>query len=249
MISTIIEFISEIYDYQTAGCFLFEPPVRDFVNFIKFLALILVLAVGLLIACFGLAVLFIVCCYAYYKCSARAQPTTLISTNFMAEVSAIRDVRRVRRLLAEEPVAANRENDLGIFPLIFACEFSCPKVVQILLNAGADVNVHSPVNGLTPLMCVARRTQDIDFQIRHYLGYGNDTRGIERFKEDCIDITKLLLQHGANVNTTLTFGLFVEKNALSMTGPVIEIQDLLIEAGARLPRTDIFKRARPFKKF
>ena len=83
---------------------------------------------------------------------------------------------RIVRAYRENPETVNQPFSDGNYPLVFAVENGTPRIVQLLLEMGANPNVHSenPDNAYTPLILAVT---------------DNKTA-----------MVRLLLAHGANVN-------------------------------------------------
>jgi hypothetical protein len=60
------------------------------------------------------------------------------------------DEKRVRELLAADPAAARLKDDAGATPLHYACLNGHRKIVEALLEQGADINARDDQFGATP---------------------------------------------------------------------------------------------------
>ena len=78
------------------------------------------------------------------------------------------------------------ELEYGFSALMFACEAGHEEVVKVLLEGGADAKVAEPSQSLTPLMAACSGA-----------GFANMNSKEER----ALVIAKLLVEHGADVNS------------------------------------------------
>jgi ankyrin repeat protein len=110
-------------------------------------------------------------------------------------------------MLIEAGARVNVRNELGITPLMLACENGSPKMIEKLLAAGADPNIVSPT-GQSALM-IAARTSSTD-AISALLAHGanvnakeasrNQTALIWAVAEHRPDVARVLIDHGADIN-------------------------------------------------
>lgn len=100
----------------------------------------------------------------------------------------------------------NQKGNDGLTPLHLACTYNLT-IVKLLLDHGADVNTKADARkGITPLMVAT--------------------------SHGCVDVTRLLLERGANVNAKIK----VHDTALTMAceNGFLDIIQLLLDAGATL---------------
>jgi ankyrin repeat protein len=105
----------------------------------------------------------------------------------------------VRELLAHG-ADVNAQMDNGKTPLMFACGNGHLEVVRELLGQGANVNAVETIDGRTPLIVAA-------YWIRFKENYGfpefsgrEKNEKIEEFKNNSVELLKLLCQNGADPN-------------------------------------------------
>jgi ankyrin repeat protein len=125
----------------------------------------------------------------------------------------------LRELLDVEPTLANAENNDGLTPLGFAAHFGKVEAVQVLLEYGADVNAlsHSKVSfipsntALHAAIAGNKSTAVIEILIKN----GADVNAIDSHEhtpiqaaafEGNLDITRLLLDNGADLSRKAGFG-------------------------------------------
>ena len=128
------------------------------------------------------------------------------------EAAATGRSERLVELIEKDPSLANAYSPDGFTPLGFAVFFAQPRIVEALLNTGADVNLPSRESmKVTPLASAAAAKQT--------------------------EIARLLIAHGANVNARAASG-HIPLHEAAGNGNV-EMVKLLIENGADVnARTD-----------
>jgi ankyrin repeat protein len=123
------------------------------------------------------------------------------------EASALGKTARVEELLTKDKSLANRFAPDGFHPLGLAAFFSHRDTVEVLLNAGARVNVPAQNKlGVTALHSAAAAGR--------------------------IDIARLLIDRGADVNASHQ-GQFTALHAAATTGQ-LELATLLLDRGAEI---------------
>jgi ankyrin repeat protein len=88
--------------------------------------------------------------------------------------------QQVREMLKQQDIDVNEQAEAGWTALLYATAGGYPRIVRLLLNAGANPDMGN-VHGFTPLMYGAR--------------YKN------------VDVCKLLLEHGANLDLQDVYGM------------------------------------------
>ncbi len=140
------------------------------------------------------------------------------------------DIERINLLLSEG-ISINTQDHKKNTPLCRAVESSKMKVVQILVEAGADVN-----SGSWPPLCVA--VDENNIAIAEYLiAQGANVNAPEGWTalqetpyiDNNIEMVKLLISNGADVNA----GPFTALHAAASKGRV-DIAKLLLQNGANI---------------
>lgn len=121
------------------------------------------------------------------------------------EAAALGDARRARELLQQDPGLANAFAVDGFQPLGLAAFFRQPELVSLLLDAGAEVNSASR----NP-----QRVMPLHSSVASH----------------SLDITRVLLEHGADVNATQQDG-YTPLLEAAQSGE-LEILELLLQYGA-----------------
>jgi ankyrin repeat protein len=121
--------------------------------------------------------------------------------------AAYRDDLATARLLLDAGANASAVNELGVAPLMLACENANPAMVERLLESGADANA-AVGTGETVLMSCAR-TGSVD-AVGALLAAGADVNAAEKTENQTAlmwaaatrhpDVIRLLLDHGADVS-------------------------------------------------
>ena len=120
------------------------------------------------------------------------------------------DTPEVERLIEEHPEYINKANNDGITPIFMAASAGhCPEI-ELLINAGADMNKHSK-NGVTPLLMAI---------------YNNHLPAIE-----------LLIRRGVDVNKPRDNGETPLMFLVSRPNNIEKIK-LLLEGGANIDQRD-----------
>ena len=153
-----------------------------------------------------------------------APPADPMATRFM-EVLRDGDRAAFRKLLKEEPSAANRKGPNGSTPLMYATLYGDAESMRLLLEAGADPNIRNEA-GATALMWAV---DDLD-KTRLLIRSGADVNArsddgrtpllIATARPGSYDVVKLLLDHQANSSQTVS----------SYKGPLTPLR-LAAEAG------------------
>jgi cytohesin len=128
--------------------------------------------------------------------------TPLMFAAQRGDVGAQGDVDTARILIRAGAKVNEVQPKFGVTPLIIASAMVHPKMVELLLDNGADANVKESI-GYTSLAWVVRDS--------HYgIDYAN--------KEKIVDIVKVLLKHGADPNFRMMNEKSKAVNDLSITG-------------------------------
>lgn len=116
-----------------------------------------------------------------------------------------RDYIDILRLLVQGKVNTNTENSQGVSPLFLAAKINEPKVCQVLLEGGADVNFqYSQLQNQTPLIVATAN--------------------------ELTDVVKVLLKNGCNVNLQDSDGWTALWHAYSNSDE--ELMTFLLKSGA-----------------
>lgn len=123
------------------------------------------------------------------------------------EAAATRQTARVEALIKEDPTLVNAYSVDGFTPLGLAAFFGHPKIVDVLLAAGAEVNAASrETMKMTPLASALAAQQN--------------------------DIARTLIEHGADVNAKAENDLSPLHTAAARGN--LELATLLLDRGADL---------------
>ncbi len=167
----------------------------------------------------------------------------------------------VRRAIAHDSDLATMNDELGRSPLHLAVINGHMALVNVLINAGADVNAIDPLKGWTPLHYAAFYRYPGIFLF--LLGRRGDFLVADRFGNlpmhlaaatGCPEIVKHLLQHGASPDclnddwqTPLHLAARASDNhdaypaASKSDADYLEVAKLLLEAGATTGIHDIWR--------
>ena len=155
------------------------------------------------------------------------------------------DLNRVRALLEADPTLLESKDDLGLTPLMSACWGGTSNnrqltdaVANYLIDKGANINARNE-GGATPLYFatksfdLTRRLIDLkaDVDVRAYVDY---TPLHEAAFIGNLEVAKLLIDHGADVNFHGAIGTVLQKVIYNKAESGTEMAKLLIESGARL---------------
>ncbi|GJQ87538.1 hypothetical protein Trydic_g20640, partial [Trypoxylus dichotomus] len=144
------------------------------------------------------------------------------------------------RILLNYKADVNFENKFGQTPLYWSIETGSKKIVELLLESGANVNCVDP-DGLTPLVwAVARKNSGQ--KLFNQISYTNFKveEGMGNIRE-AVEIIKLLLRNGANVNYSDLNGLTPLTHAIVVGDK--ETIELLLIYNVDVNRRDKFNRA------
>jgi len=107
-------------------------------------------------------------------------------------------------VMVEKGVDVNKESLDRIYPLLFAVRVCDPSIVILLLDNGANINVHDRVSGRTPLMVAASREKHEI--VRLLLSRGVDLNSVDRDGNTAlmvgmdVDIARMLIDAGIDIN-------------------------------------------------
>lgn len=130
------------------------------------------------------------------------------------EAAATGQSERLRELIAADPSLVNSHSVDGFTPLGFAVFFRHPENVDILLDAGADVNLASRESMKVAPLASASAAGQIEIA-KKLIAHGAhvNTRAANDFTplhesaaSGRIDFAQLLIEHGADVNAKTTDG-------------------------------------------
>jgi ankyrin repeat protein len=154
------------------------------------------------------------------------------------------DLSKVRALIDAEPAQLEMKDKDGNTPLIIACATEQVAIANYLIDRGADVNAKGAL-GATPLMAI-RKDREWSFGLAQRLvAKGADVNAAMSFtfrnwtvlcgtvKSGNVQIAKLLIEHGADLNIHDIEGTPLQM-AISNLNAKEEMAKLLIESGAKL---------------
>lgn len=106
----------------------------------------------------------------------------------------------------------NAQNSLGDYLITLACQCLCTEIVRLLIDSQANINCQNS-NGDTPLICAidyAHHDPESAYEIARILldrgadielrGYMDKTPFLKACSRGCLDILKLLVSRGCNIN-------------------------------------------------
>jgi len=137
------------------------------------------------------------------------------ATLSLCEASAAGEVERVERLIEESPASVNDYSADGWTPLHLAAFFGHPRIVELLLAAGADVTARSAnANTNTPLHSALAANQKMAAGL--LVGHGADVNAADAggwrplhlaTAGNNLDSMKALIAQGADLDATNKDGL------------------------------------------
>ncbi len=142
-------------------------------------------------------------------------------------------------LLLDHGANVNVTDGNGWTPLSRACEWINPALVGTLLTHGANPNVHSPANDMTPLIQAARQGQIGTINL--LLDKGADVNAYSKFDSSALfvatqqnhaDVVQLLLKQGANPNFINDFEMRAPALVVAAARSNTRIVKLLLTHGA-----------------
>ncbi len=177
------------------------------------------------------------------------------------KAAAAGDLNKVRALLEADPTLLESKDNDGETPLIKACVGVPPGDVSqvttaiLLIDKGADVNARG-LSGRTPLMCVNKRQAGSIDLLQRLIAKGADVNASMSYtsrkwtvfcgaaKSGNIEAARLLIQHGADINTRDIEGTPLQmaiNNNRPISGNLADDRKLneamavlLVESGAKL---------------
>jgi ankyrin repeat protein len=143
--------------------------------------------------------------FIFIGCSQNPEPT---SYDYFAGAILRNDIRLVEKYINEQHIDINMQDKFGETFLLLSTLYNHKKIVEILLEKGANVNIRNK-EGLSPLYN-AINNQDISL-VNRLISMGA-TIDIEKgklfsplslaVKKEMLEIVKLLVVNGGDVNTT-----------------------------------------------
>jgi ankyrin repeat protein len=189
---------------------------------------------------------------------------TLIATGLRAgeihDAAVAGDLAKVKALLEADPTLLESKDKDGETPLLKACigvgdNITQPTTATFLIDKGANVNASGP-SGRTPLMCVNKRQAGSIDLLQRLIARGADVNASMSYttrkwtvfcgaaKSGNIKAARLLIQHGADINTRDIEGTPLQMaihNNRPISGNLTEDRKLnetmavlLVESGAKL---------------
>ena len=137
------------------------------------------------------------------------------------------DTDAVRHMLAAKPdlIHATYPSSAGVTPLHYAADYNRVKIVELLLDKGADLEVRTGHNRDTPLLLAAREgstevvrlllKRGANIEAADYKGRRVLQRAVVHGR---LETVRLLLSEGADVTTTDNWGRTPLENALQQQG-------------------------------
>ena len=146
------------------------------------------------------------------------------------------NLQLIRNIIEKNPLLVNTEDKEGRSLLLIACNKQSIKMAEFLIESGANINNVSK-NYETPLI-IASKKNDIELVKLLFQSGAKLTSGafVAALKTKNVDMVKLFLDNGANVNCVLNFGTIGRVEDIKTT-PLIgafhlnapEVAKLLIE--------------------
>lgn len=136
----------------------------------------------------------------------------------------------ITKVLLQAGADVNLQTPRGNAAIMPAASFNSKEIVEELLKYKADINLKNK-NGETALF----RASTLDFQIKQLQTQAENGRDLDSLLQDAAtkhaEITKLLIQHGANINETNNENKTPLLWAVSLPGhaPIVKV---LLDAGA-----------------
>lgn len=118
--------------------------------------------------------------------------------------AAMRGDTKLAKQLVDNGVDPNQFNKEGLSPLMFAARAGQVKMMQLLVNSGADVNLASPGSGVTALIIASNRGQN--------------------------EAVKFLIDNGADLNAKLKVSSF-SALTYAIKSSHVKTTKLLLESG------------------
>jgi ankyrin repeat protein len=156
------------------------------------------------------------------------------------------DEERVEQLLRQEPNLISLERNGGKTPLHFAVIGKCTKLIDVLLDAGSDVN-RSSVSVGTPLhQAIKNRSTEIVEYLLSRCSVSNeniDTGLVYAIEQKNVEIVKLLVEGGADINRC-TYNVDPPIH-LSVRYGSIDTTVFLLEKGVDVNQKNLFNGRTP----
>ncbi|KAJ1352245.1 hypothetical protein KIN20_008536 [Parelaphostrongylus tenuis] len=158
------------------------------------------------------------------------------------------NVERVEEILSRHPELINRSDQDGFTALHYAVKYGNSKVVELLLNRGANADVRSNEN-TTPLHMSAKYCRPYAHYSARSSGSGTSPLFIDlsahssrsTITNKTMAIVNMLVQHGANIDAVDFYGL-TPLHYAAMKGNEPAAQALLMNSAGKQARAMLWSR-------